>query len=244
MASMVLMISAIRVLDATAVNLSWSATGDDGLEGIASIYDLRYSTTPIDVTNFDAATPVPVILVSGPAETPEAYVINGLQAQTTHYFALKVIDNVGNAGDISNIASATTDINSVPFWDDMESGTGKWVITGSDGLGGPSLWHTSPHRFNSPGNAFYYGKENTLTYETGVTNSGEITSIPIDLSYSTASALVFYHFLETENLSPFDNASVRVSGDGGGTWTNIYSSSLGTNGLIEKVVLDLSIFDG
>ncbi len=41
------------------VDLSWTAVGDDGMTGLASGYDLRYSNTPINTDeDFAAATPV------------------------------------------------------------------------------------------------------------------------------------------------------------------------------------------
>ena len=226
------------------VTLSWTATGDDGNIGTASSYDLRYSTSPIDATNFDQATPVEGVPIGGPAGTSESHKVTGLDYSTTYYFALKVKDNVGNASGISNVVSATTKAVKVVFSDNMESGGGNWTITGSDGVGGPALWHLSPHRVNSPTTAFYYGKEDTFDYNTGARNFGAITSVPINLSGQTGAQLSFYHFLETENLSPYDTARLQVSNDGGLTWTDIYVTASGTGGLMVKKTFDLSGYDG
>jgi subtilisin family serine protease len=38
-----------------AVRLAWVATGDDGVTGIASAYELRYATVPISANNFSSA---------------------------------------------------------------------------------------------------------------------------------------------------------------------------------------------
>jgi len=88
--------------------LSWTATGDDGGSGTANSYDLRYSTAPIVEANFAAAmragnTPAPAV-----AGTPETMEVRGLDAGTMYYFAIKAIDEWGNAGLISNLASAMT----------------------------------------------------------------------------------------------------------------------------------------
>ena len=34
------------------MTLNWRATGDDGMEGTADAYDIRYSENPIDASNF------------------------------------------------------------------------------------------------------------------------------------------------------------------------------------------------
>ena len=68
------------------VDLTWTATGDDGNTGTAKTYDLRYSTSPIvyddgDAT-WNAATPVtglPAPKVAGSAET---FTVTGLTGGT------------------------------------------------------------------------------------------------------------------------------------------------------------------
>ena len=39
-----------------ALTLTWTATGDDGSNGAASSYDVRYSTSAINNGNWNAAT--------------------------------------------------------------------------------------------------------------------------------------------------------------------------------------------
>jgi chitodextrinase len=88
--------------------LSWTSTGDDGLAGTASSYDIRYSTSNITSDNWSAATQVsgePTPLVAG---TAQSFTVSGLAASTTYYFAIKAVDNAGNASGLSNVAVATT----------------------------------------------------------------------------------------------------------------------------------------
>ncbi len=89
------------------LSLTWTATGDDGGTGRASAYDLRWSTSPITEANFAAATPV-----AGPDPQPaggaEAWEIGGLAFSTTYYVALKALDEFGNTGGLSNVATGTT----------------------------------------------------------------------------------------------------------------------------------------
>jgi subtilisin family serine protease len=91
----------------TTMDLTWTATGDDGGTGRASRYDIRYSTSPIDAGNFSAATKIagPDPQIAGAVEHWEA---NGLGYGTTYYFALRVLDEYGNQSPLSSVATATT----------------------------------------------------------------------------------------------------------------------------------------
>lgn len=97
---------AAEVVDETTLRVFWTATGDDGLSGNASTYDLRLSTAPIDETNFTSATHIPV---APPQETgsEESIEISGLLTGQLYYLRLRVGDNAGNQSDLSDLASAT-----------------------------------------------------------------------------------------------------------------------------------------
>ena len=91
-----------------SIGLIWSATGDDGMQGIASSYDVRYSTAPIDEASFaaaDVAGGAPSPLAAGTAQQMR---VEGLDFDTTYYFAIKVRDEWGNASPVSNMAIGTT----------------------------------------------------------------------------------------------------------------------------------------
>ena len=105
--------AAITTLSATAltahtIRLNWTAVGDDNTVGTATSYDLKYSTAVISAANFALLPPVsgePTPQVSGSAET---MTLTGLLGNTTYYFAIKAIDDGGNAGAISNVVNAKT----------------------------------------------------------------------------------------------------------------------------------------
>jgi hypothetical protein len=107
-------LAVVQVNDSYAL-LSWTAPGDDGMTGMVSGYDLRYSTQPISEANFSAAiaaSTAPAIL---PAGSSQSYAMTGLTASTTYYFALKAQDEAGNWSSISNVATgATTATDVVP----------------------------------------------------------------------------------------------------------------------------------
>jgi len=88
--------------------LGWTATGDDGEVGTASTYDLRYSTSPIDDSNFDAAMQAANVPPPGPSGAAETVEVLGLDPGTLYYFAVKAADEWGNEGPISNLATGTT----------------------------------------------------------------------------------------------------------------------------------------
>ncbi len=91
-----------------SITLTWTAPGDDGNTGTATTYDIRYSTSTINDSNWASATQVsgePTPLVAG---TNQSMVISGLSASTTYYFAMKTADEVPNWSTLSNVASGTT----------------------------------------------------------------------------------------------------------------------------------------
>ena len=105
-----------------SIQLSWTATGDDGTTGTASVYDMRYATSPInDDIAFSNATQVadePFPQVSG---SPESHALGGLAPETTYYVTIKAIDNMGNASELSNLASTTTRATPYGTFEDFET---------------------------------------------------------------------------------------------------------------------------
>ena len=232
-----------------SMTVGWSATGDDGTSGTAKLYELRYSTSPITAANFAAATLAGMLPVSGGAGTPESRTVTGLEWGTQYYFALRVRDNVGNSSALSNVVNGTTQAAQTLLSDNLEAGTGNWTAAGATGTGcpvgtsGSSLWHLSGHRVASAVNAFYYGVEATLTYNTpGLRNCGSITSVPISLAGATDSSLSFMYFLQNEGGSTFDQALVQVSNNNGTSWTTL--AQLASTSLMTKHTISLAAFDG
>jgi chitodextrinase len=100
----------VSSITATSVRLAWTAVGDDGATGTATTYDLRYATSPIDASNWAAATQATGESAPRSAGYAESFNVTGLTSSTTYYFAIKVADEVPNWSEISNVATATTPV--------------------------------------------------------------------------------------------------------------------------------------
>lgn len=90
----------------SSVDLVWPPSGDDGNTGNATTYDIRYSTSPINDANFDAAASV-LRPATNPKPAFETYTLGGLSNQTTYYFAIKALDDVGLASAMNGGAAVT-----------------------------------------------------------------------------------------------------------------------------------------
>lgn len=90
------------------VLLSWTATGDDGTVGVAARYDLRRSTSPIDIGNFLDATPIAGVPSPLPAGETELVNVGRLVPSTLYYFGLVIEDEAGNRSTLSNVLSIET----------------------------------------------------------------------------------------------------------------------------------------
>jgi subtilisin family serine protease len=94
--------------DYDAITLTWTASGDDGSQGKAWRYDIRYATYAINNSNFNQATQVPDAPIPSEPGSQETFTVLGLDDRTTYFFAIKVSDDAGNTSRISNSPSGTT----------------------------------------------------------------------------------------------------------------------------------------
>jgi hypothetical protein len=96
--------------------LVWTAPGDDGQDGTAAQYDIRFSNQPIDDTSWASANPLDTALVPPPSTGGriETIVIMGLDSGRDYHFALKAVDDVGLWSELSNSAAGRTKDESIP----------------------------------------------------------------------------------------------------------------------------------
>lgn len=138
----------VTAATSTSLTLTWTARGDDGDEGQAEIYDLRYALAPIvDEAGFAGATSVPGMPAPLPAGTPSTMTVGGLLPRTAYWFVLKSVDDEGNVSPRSNCAKGMTlappdttppanitDLEVVAFSSvDVQL---RWTAPGDDGMTG------------------------------------------------------------------------------------------------------------
>ena len=153
------------------LTLTWTSVTDDTPTGTeaAYVYDVRYLTGEI-TSNFDwdnakLATLEPNPQVGGKTET---FTVPRLLSGTTYTFALKVIDEAGNPGLISNLCSGTTE-------------TAIWSVYGPIGTGVGTTYKAMAYDSDgNPGIALDMGSSLQFTHRTSsgwstpetVTNEG------------------------------------------------------------------------
>src|SRR5262249_20975916 len=177
------------------------------------------ATAPRTNANWDSATRVlgePAPKTSG---ATESFVVSGLDATTTYYFALKVRDNMGNESGLSNVPSKTTASAATVFSDAMENGSNGWT--------GSGLWHQSTLRASSAVTSWYYGDEATRTYDTGAANSGQLTSPAIYLAGAVHPVLIYREWRQAEDVPGLDSAQVQIS-TGPNKWDTVSQSEFST----------------
>lgn len=86
------------------ISLIWTTTGDDGSQGTATAYDIRYSTVPITEGNFYLCQQISNLPVPYEAGILQTVSVEGLSPLMTYYFAMKVGDERGNWSPMSNLA--------------------------------------------------------------------------------------------------------------------------------------------
>jgi len=132
------------------VSLQWTAPGDDGHLGMAASYELRYATSPLNVSNFPEGTLVGNLSFPRAPGTIETLIPVNLPESSTLYFLLKIEDDAGHES-WSNMVSAangpadvippstTTDLRLVSRTE--TSATLQWTTPGDDGDSGQAAFY-------------------------------------------------------------------------------------------------------
>ncbi|MEW6278417.1 MAG: hypothetical protein AB1758_07350, partial [Candidatus Eremiobacterota bacterium] len=194
------------------VNLSWIAPGEDGQNGQAAAYELRWSHQPIpDEEAFQRATPVSTGHPEPAGSRERAAIRLTPSAQERPlYVALRAFDQAANPSQLAR-ADVRVPAARVVFEDSMEGGTEKWSAEGTWGRvewpGRGQVWTDSPG-----GN---YGSRQEMA----------LTSQPLSLKGLRNSTLYFDCRYETEG--GHDELLVEATRDGGRTWGEVarYSGS-------------------
>jgi hypothetical protein len=91
-----------------SLSLAWTSPGDDGEEGTAASYDIRFSTVPLNADNWNEAdrlvsTPLPL-----KAGSLQEVSVPDLVFGQEYHLALRAVDDAGNQSPLSNVVSAET----------------------------------------------------------------------------------------------------------------------------------------
>jgi len=124
-----------------SATLSWTAPGNDGAEGTAAAYDLRYATALITDQTWEAGVHVQDLLQPATSGTTESFMVDGLDTGQVYYFALKTGDARPNWSALSNVADGTiVDLTPPARVTDLRvpattphSVTVSWTAPGDDG---------------------------------------------------------------------------------------------------------------
>ncbi len=95
-----------RLRDVTALDLGWTAPGDDGSSGTAELYHLRMAEQEITAATWEQAQEIIARPMPRSAGTAQLCAVTGLTAGHTYYFALKSQDEAQNISGLSNMAVA------------------------------------------------------------------------------------------------------------------------------------------
>ncbi len=212
---------AVASVTSSSATLTWTAPGDDGVTGTASAYDLRYSTSPITEGNWNAATQITGEPSPSVAGSAESFVVNGLNSDTTYYFALKTSDETNNVSPLSNLASATTpDVTAPAAVANLavasvtsSSATLTWTAPGDDGMIGTATaydlrYSTAP---------ITEGNWNAATQVAGEP-SPSVAGAPESFTVNGLNSDTAYYFAlktsdETNNASPLSNVASGATPD-------------------------------
>lgn len=206
-----------------SITLTWTAPGDDGNQGQASQYDLRYSLNPITNNNWNQATPVQNPPSPQPAGSAESFTVTNLDPGTTYYFAIKVADEVPNWSGLSNVVSRTTLPESTPpgmiadlvsTSQTANSVTISWTAPGDDGTTGTATAYDIRYS-TSPITAANWDAAIQITDEPTPSAPGSTESYTISgLQESTVYYVAIKTSDEVPNWSGLSNIlSIATTGD-------------------------------
>ncbi len=238
---------AVTAVTDSSATLGWSAPGDDGTTGTAQAYQIRWSSTNVSEANWASATQVPNPPTPKAAGSAESYTVRGLAPRTLCYFALKAVDEAGNASLLSNVASDTTSGGTPPVRPELavspaqldfgeeentlrlnitNAGTGilNWTVTDDQPwmIVQPTIGSTTSET-DEVTVTVYRGGQSVGTHAGTVTvtpNPGEAFEVPVTMSVAVPPVLVLStHDLDFGSTETAQTFTISNGGAGTLTWT-------------------------
>ncbi len=198
-----------------SIELTWTATGDDGRDGNATAYDLRRSTTPI-LTDADFAAAMPVAMGPPiPSGAPERLLLGGLQTATTYYFALVATDDVGLRSGRALASAATPDVDPPSRVEDL-SATPALSAVGLVAVMHSWTSHAYEHDLFHPRNLLD-GRGDTY-WASGIHSADRVETLVFDLGEVRFLDAVRIQASDNARTFPSEQAEVAVADDPDGPW--------------------------
>jgi hypothetical protein len=120
----------IQSVVGSTVTIAWTAPGDDGDQGRAAQYDVRWSAAPITAGTWAGATAVAGVAAPGDPGVGQTATFES-SGKADVYVALKTADEVPNWSDLSNVASETsTELFEIHLLTDVDSNDEPCVHNG------------------------------------------------------------------------------------------------------------------
>ena len=213
-----------------AVDLTWTATGDDAKDGTATSYSIRYNKSPITAANWSSSTRVGDVPVPSPSGNPESLTVYGLKPGDTYYFAIKTLDEVPNVSEVSNSpnASSSTAPDIVPpdAITDLSANRGveigevllSWTAPGDDETTGTATAYAVGYYTSTITSANWVTATNWFTTTFGTAPSPNPAGTHETLMLSGVPQKVRYYFAvkaqdEVPNIAGLSNVSDTFAED-------------------------------
>jgi hypothetical protein len=216
----------IDAVTRTTVRLRWTAPGNDGLEGVAWRYDIRYSTEPLTAETWGTAVQVGGEPPPGFPGWVQVFEIIRLDTNRTYYFGLETYDHDNNRSALSNVVSGTpgsnldasppgpiTDLRAV--FVDSTSVHLEWTAPGDDGGVGTVVGYLVRYAgFPLEESTFQNGtsvRSTPVPHPAGETERLAVEGLPAGTIHYFAARAVD----DAGNFSPLSNlVNVTTLGDG------------------------------
>ena len=193
-------------------DIDWAVTGDDGLEGRASAYEIHFIQQPDagQVPTLDSWSTSPIIGVVSdrPGESSIPFTIQQVADDFKGFLSVRAVDNVGNRGSFSSPTFVQLADRVVVASLDADTATGI-TFEGS--------WGTE----QVEGHGLVFSDSPKGDYEQGVNASMILAPVDIDLSKES-----YLTFFAKQDLEPsFDFGLVEVRRSERDSWTTLAKHS-------------------
>lgn len=174
------------------VTLKWKAVGDDDMVGTASKYDVYYLADPgflpscaqVMATGSPYVINVPAPAIAG---AEQQMTLSGLVPGLRYYFCIRAVDEVGNAGTISNRATAIASAGTLWPEGTYDDASAAWIYVGNwELITNPDARNNTVHvskKIDDTASIYFTGDQFVFTYLTGPAN-GQV-DVYIDGIYTT-----------------------------------------------------------